>query len=390
MEQIRPRKFESYGVKTGGRGTYITYRCMDLSSDPGQPAFASPDADASGRALIALINDFLNDLHPGRAAALRVSPSSRLERDLGIDSLARTELALRIERSFRVRLPGTAIGEVETVRDLLHVLEQAHPAVDTGREATAKPILPAVSAAAEAQTLVEALEWHAAHHPDRLHLTVLADDTSTLAAMTYRELAEAARGAAQSLIDRDIAPGDRIALMLPTGFDFFVAFFAILYAGAVPVPIYPPLRLSLLEEHLRRQAGILRNAGARILITVPEGRRVATLLKSQVESMMAIETVSGLSPPPYAAPQAGEGREGARDARAPGEGQGGGPSWLERPRAMAASLTRNLHAQARRLVHPYRRTGRSGVVVARPAACGAGGGNRSSPHSMHVLYAISG
>jgi 1-acyl-sn-glycerol-3-phosphate acyltransferase len=296
---------------------------MDLSSDPGRSAFASHDTDAE-RALIAVINDFLSGLHPGRAATFHVSASSRLERDLGVDSLARTELALRIERSFRVRLPGAAIVEAETVRDLLHVLEQAHPAADTGPEAIAKPILPTVSAALEARTLVEALEWHAAYHPDRLHLTVLADDISTLATMTYRELAEAAREAAQGLVDRDIAPGDRVALMLPTGLDFFVAFFAILYAGAVPVPIYPPLRLSLLEEHLRRQAGILRNAGARILITVPEGRRVATLLKSQVESLLAIETVSGLSPPPYPPPQAregyvenppplaGEGREGAR------------------------------------------------------------------------------
>jgi 1-acyl-sn-glycerol-3-phosphate acyltransferase len=285
---------------------------MDLSSDPGQPAFASGDTDASGQALIAVISGFLSDLHPGRAATLRVSPSSRLERDLGIDSLARTELALRIERSFRVRLPGTAIGEVETVRDLLRLLGQACPAVDIGPEAIAKPVLPGVSAALEARTLVEALEWHTAYHPDRLHLTVLADDTATLATMTYRELAEAARDAAQGMIDRDIASGDRVALMLPTGLDFFVAFFAILYAGAVPVPIYPPMRPSLLEEHLRRQAGILRNAGARILITVPEGRRVATLLKSQVESLTAIETVSGLSPPPYPPPLAGEGREGAR------------------------------------------------------------------------------
>ena len=66
--------------------------------------------------------------------------------------------------------------------------------------------------------------------------------------------------------------------MLPTGRDFFVAFFAILYAGAVPVPIYPPMRMSQLEEHLRRQAAILRNAGARILITVPEARGAAALL----------------------------------------------------------------------------------------------------------------
>ncbi len=64
----------------------------------------------------------------------------------------------------------------------------------------------------------------------------------------------------------------------------------------MPVPIYPPATLSRLEEHLHRQAGILRNAGARILITVPEGRRVAALLKTQVESLTAVETVSRLSP----------------------------------------------------------------------------------------------
>ena len=90
-------------------------------------------------------------------------------------------------------------------------------------------------------------------------------------------------------------PADRIALMLPTGRDFFVAFFAILYAGAVPVPIYPPMRLSELEEHLRRQAGILRNAGAHRLITVPEGRGAAALLQGQVESLNAVETVAGFS-----------------------------------------------------------------------------------------------
>ncbi len=70
--------------------------------------------------------------------------------------------------------------------------------------------------------------------------------------------------------------------MLPTSADFFVAFFGILYAGAVPVPIYPPMRLSQLEDHLRRQAGILRNAGARLLITVPEGRRLAALLRRRL------------------------------------------------------------------------------------------------------------
>jgi 1-acyl-sn-glycerol-3-phosphate acyltransferase len=247
------------------------------------------------RKLIAVIRELVRELHPQRAKVMDVSASSRLERDLGIDSLGRTELILRIERTFRVRLPRATVGEAETVDDLVGALEQAHPQRPAHPETAAVPALPPVPAATDARTLVETLEWHVGRHPDRLHLTVLEDDATALAALTYRELADAARALAQGLIERDVTPGDRVALMLPTSRDFFVAFFGILYVGAVPVPIYPPMRLSQLEEHLRRQAGILRNAGAGMLVTVPEGRRLAALLQAQIGSLTSVESVAGLS-----------------------------------------------------------------------------------------------
>src|ERR1019366_6630044 len=80
--------------------------------------------------------------------------------------------------------------------------------------------------------------------------------------------------------------------------DCFGGFFGILYAGAVPVPIYPPMRMSQLEDYLRRQAGILRNAGARILITMPEGLRLAGLLRGQVESLSKVESIPSLAAEP--------------------------------------------------------------------------------------------
>ena len=67
--------------------------------------------------LIAVIRELVRELHPQRAKVVELSGSVRLERDLGIDSLGRTELILRIERAFRVRLPGTVVGEAETVSD---------------------------------------------------------------------------------------------------------------------------------------------------------------------------------------------------------------------------------------------------------------------------------
>ena len=74
------------------------------------------------RELIAVVSNLVRELR-GTSAHLTVTLSSRLDRDLGIDSLGRTELVLRIEREFRIRLPISVIGEAETVRDILTALE---------------------------------------------------------------------------------------------------------------------------------------------------------------------------------------------------------------------------------------------------------------------------
>jgi len=47
-------------------------------------------------AVLAVVTKLVQELHPQRAKADYVSRSSRLERDLGRDSLARTEFVLRI------------------------------------------------------------------------------------------------------------------------------------------------------------------------------------------------------------------------------------------------------------------------------------------------------
>ena len=100
-----------------------------------------------------------------------------------------------------------------------------------------------------ARTLVEVLDWHVAQHPERLHSTVLQDESIVLATLTYGELAKA-RPCGSGGIDRGRCRARRpVALMLPTGAEFFIAFFGILYAGAVPVPIYPPMQLSKIEEY---------------------------------------------------------------------------------------------------------------------------------------------
>jgi len=248
--------------------------------------------------LIAVVRELVRELAPQRLKRGEVTLSSRLDRDLGIDSLGRTELVLRIERKFRVRLAVDAVAEMDTVADLLKAVEQGAPSdLKTGgvELSTFAPETPVIGQPDDAKTLTEMLDWHVENHPDHLHVTVLQDENTVLGTMSYRDLQTAARAVAQGLISRDIVPGDRIAMMLPTSTDFFASFFGILYAGAVPVPIYPPARMAQLEEHMRRQIVILRNAGARMLITVQEGRKLAVLLRSQVETLESVETVATLS-----------------------------------------------------------------------------------------------
>ena len=245
--------------------------------------------------LVTLVAELVRELRGARGGRIDMALSSRLDRDLGIDSLGRTELILRIERKFLVQLPIAVMGQIETVGDLLEAINRGGRPTVRIVAPPAAPALPKVLAAAEANTLPEVLDWHVAQHPHRLHATVLQDDSTVIGTLTYAELANAARAVAAGLLARDIAPGDRIGMMLPTGTDFFVAFFGILYAGAIPVPIYPPMQLTQIEEYARRQAGILRNAGARMLVTVPEGLRLGSLLRSLVTTTEAVESVASLS-----------------------------------------------------------------------------------------------
>ena len=247
--------------------------------------------------LLGAVRELVRELAPQRLKRGDVTLGSRLDRDLGIDSLARTELVLRIERKFRVRLSVIELAEMESVGDLLKAVDHAAPAggAAPAHAAVVQAASTLIGQPDHANTLTEMLDWHAENHPDHIHVTVLQDENVVLGTMSYRDLQTAARAVAQGLISRDIVPGDRIAMMLPTSTDFFASFFGILYAGAVPVPIYPPARMAQLEEHMRRQIVILRNAGARMLITVPEGKKLAVLLRSQVDPLDSVETVTTLS-----------------------------------------------------------------------------------------------
>ncbi len=266
-----------------------------MSSPQGEFRNAN-DADERAVRLVAVARRLVEETRPEMRGRAYVSLESRIDRDLGLDSLGRVELGLRVERAFDARLPDGAAAKAETLADLLREIRSATPAGETRAvPATQADLLDeVVGGPDDARTLVEMLEWHVARHPDRLEVTFLPGETEPQT-LTYGELATRARRVAAGLAAAGLAPRQACALMLPTSLEFFAVYYGILMAGGVPVPIYPPFRMSQIEDHLRRQAGILANCEARVLVTVPEAKLVARLLRGEVPTLARVTTPAELT-----------------------------------------------------------------------------------------------
>ena len=248
--------------------------------------------------LLRVVRDLARELRPGTEPvqfAEHLGLDHSLERDYGLDSLSRTELLLRIEHELGLAPGESALSEAETPRDLLRALSAAPMGACIAPEAESprddfEIQYPPDSIA----TLVDVLDWHAERHGDRPLIT-LHSERGAITHLTYQRLRIDALAVAAGLTERGHGVGDAVAIMLPTGSDFFAAFYGALFAGCVPVPLYPPARLSQLEDHLRRIAAILRNAEARVLITIGQAKPLAHLLRLQIGTLRAVATVSDLA-----------------------------------------------------------------------------------------------
>ena len=272
------------------------------------------DAVADEERVLEVVRELLAEL--GHTSALRsANMTSHLDRDLGLGSLERVELLLRLEKSSGVRLDEEVLAGADTVQDLITALGAGNHApsasgVDAEAPARATPIsfsglasLPDGHAEGipAAETFQEVLRHRGRADGSRTHLTFYEDEVENNS-LTFGELLEGAERVAADLAQRGIGRGDTVALMLPTSPDFFLAFAGTLLAGATPVPIYPPFRADRIAEYAERQSAILANAGARLLVTFREAVSVAKLLKPLVPSLEGVVTAESLVQSRAAAP----------------------------------------------------------------------------------------
>jgi fatty-acyl-CoA synthase len=143
-----------------------------------------------------------------------------------------------------------------------------------------------------APTLVDAVR---ALSGDRSRGFVFVRPDGTERLWTFHELAIEAGHRGANLAAKGLEKGDRLALVIPDGDEFVLSFLGALFAGIVPVPIYPPLSFKNAESYSDSVTQIVRASGATALVTTAATRPHVASVMSRVGSLRAILTVDELA-----------------------------------------------------------------------------------------------
>jgi fatty-acyl-CoA synthase len=143
-------------------------------------------------------------------------------------------------------------------------------------------------------TVTEALHLAAATARGITYVDLRENETFVSFAATL----SAARRVAGALVAKGVRAGERVAIVLPTSPGFVASFFGVQLAGAVPVPLYPPVRLGRMEEYHRRTAAMLETSGAALVVTDDRIRRLLGKAVEMARPRLGLVTHDDLSDGP--------------------------------------------------------------------------------------------
>lgn len=136
---------------------------------------------------------------------------------------------------------------------------------------------------------------HMSRYSDRGYTFLSTDGQERF--ISFAEVAREADRRARHFYARGLKPGDRMALIIPEGDEFVLSFLACLYAGIVPVPLYPPVAFGKLDAYIKSTAEILRVADVKMLLTTQRAQNVLWSLLDHVPSLKGLTIVEDLSGP---------------------------------------------------------------------------------------------
>jgi fatty-acyl-CoA synthase len=146
-----------------------------------------------------------------------------------------------------------------------------------------------------APTLVEAVR---ALGDDRERGFVFVSSDGTERLLSFHDIAAEAGRRAARLAARGLHKGDRLAMVLPEGEQFVLSFLAALFAGVVPVPIYPQLSFKNIEGYHETVAHIARASGAAMLLTTAATKPFVEPVATRVAGLgiLTCEELEGSAP----------------------------------------------------------------------------------------------
>ncbi|WP_340159049.1 AMP-binding protein [uncultured Hoeflea sp.] len=122
-------------------------------------------------------------------------------------------------------------------------------------------------------------DW-AAREPDRVCLEHFNPDRAP-DRLTYEGLARRSNAFARGLSSLGVTAGDRVALMLPQGFETVIAHVAIYKLGAIAVPLALLFGMEALEHRLSA-------SGAKVLVTTPGGCGKISTIRERLGELEAV------------------------------------------------------------------------------------------------------
>lgn len=257
---------------------------------------ATPAQNLEGKSLdlqvLDIIRELLREQGKERAAA-NLTLQSSFQRDLGLASLDLVELLIRCESRLEIELPEDIAEQADTPAGWVRAIQQG------GQDSTSESVYRIVPPAREAppppyhaRTLADVLQWQAESDPGRIQIHLLEEGAGQ--GITSGQLHDAAVKVARGLIAAGLKREETVALLLPNSRDFFEAFFGIVLAGGIPVPVYPPSPVEDLGEYTDRQIRILRNAGVRLLIGFDRIEQLARILRVNLPNLLDVADVATL------------------------------------------------------------------------------------------------
>lgn len=155
-------------------------------------------------------------------------------------------------------------------------------------------------------TLPDVIERAAATSDPALHGLRFLDRREDATWYSHGEFRARVAATAGALAAHGVRPGDRVAIVLPTCPEFLEVFFGAQWIGAIPVALYPPVRLGRLDEYHERTAAMLKVVGAAVLYTDSRIGRMLGQTVARWRPRLGVRDVAGLaySPPRDATPAA--------------------------------------------------------------------------------------